>query len=122
MLDSQAKAAAEGLRYKMDQRYLVLEISGNSAVVNQQGPAGSGHSDFIAALPEDACRYALYTDTSGKAVLITWTPEGASVKQKMLYDSQKNAVHGELGYDTFPHIEASEYNDISEDVIAARGR
>ncbi|MFI8875616.1 hypothetical protein [Streptomyces sp. NPDC055243] len=112
VVDSQAKAAVSASR-----RDTTLRISDGSVVVDQEGSADSGHSDFIATLPEDACRYGFYTDpSSGGLIFVQWVPEGASVKQKMQYSAEAQVVKAELGINRY--IQASEYSEINEETLA----
>jgi len=51
-------------------------------------------TQFVKKLSENICAYALYnfkyTDGSNKVVLLLWTPEQTTVKDKMVYSSVKN--------------------------------
>ncbi|XP_059811326.1 cofilin-2-like [Hypanus sabinus] len=61
-------------------------------------------NSFVSMLPKDRCCYALFdvsfeTSESKKEelVLIHWNPEGASIKEKMLYASSKDALMRKFG-------------------------
>ncbi|KAG5456836.1 MAG: hypothetical protein BJ554DRAFT_3309 [Olpidium bornovanus] len=62
------------------------------------------YDDFIAALPPDACRYAVYDfeyekpgeGTRNKICFFAWSPDIAKVKPKMVYAASKDAIRKKL--------------------------
>ncbi|KAJ1872362.1 cofilin [Coemansia sp. RSA 486] len=56
-------------------------------------------TDFVARLPEDQCRYAVFDVeyakgdvVSNKIVFISYSPDTAKIKPKMLYSASKDAL------------------------------
>jgi len=73
-------------------------------VIDKVGEVGQDYGDFVDALPEHDCRYAVVDikfstsdgrDTS-KLVLFTWIPDGAKVRARMLYAGSKQTLKSEL--------------------------
>lgn len=86
-------------------RYILYTIKDKKEIVIAgEGERSKTYDDFSADLPDDDCRYALidleFTTIDGrptsKLVLITWVPENASVRNKMLYSGSKEALKSAL--------------------------
>ncbi|XP_072102198.1 cofilin-2-like [Mobula birostris] len=84
-----------------DSEELVVLDEQNEILVGDvvEGSVKDPFHKFISMLPKDRCCYALFdvsfeTNESKKEelVLIHWNPEGAPVKDKMLYASSKDAL------------------------------
>jgi cofilin len=82
-------------------RYYVYKIENKTKVViDSKGDRTKTYADFCAALPDDDCRYGLidceFTTEDGrptsKLVFITWNPDTANVRSKMLYSGSKEAL------------------------------
>jgi cofilin len=69
-------------------------------VIDKKGDRSKTYDDFCADLPEDDCRYGLidleFSTADGrptsKLVFITWNPDTASIRNKMLYSGSKEAL------------------------------
>lgn len=79
---------------------------------------------FLDKLPESECRFAVYSfdfttedgQAMNKKVLISWIPDKASVRKKMVYASSKDAVHRELmGVNT--RIQAADLDELTEEIV-----
>jgi len=80
-------------------KYLIYKIEGGVIVTERTGEDESFEA-FVGLLPPDDCRYAIYdmnfTTTDGrpgnKLVSITWAPDTAKIKSKMVYAGSKDAL------------------------------
>ena len=86
-------------------RYLIYVIKDKKEVIiEKRGPPDSTYEDFVAALPPDDCRYGLIDlefesddgRSTSKLVFISWNPDTASVRSKMLYAGSKEALKAVL--------------------------
>eukprot|EP00525_Craspedostauros_australis_P002619 CAMPEP_0198109818 /NCGR_PEP_ID=MMETSP1442-20131203/1863_1 /TAXON_ID= /ORGANISM="Craspedostauros australis, Strain CCMP3328" /LENGTH=142 /DNA_ID=CAMNT_0043765627 /DNA_START=146 /DNA_END=574 /DNA_ORIENTATION=+ len=93
----QFKLQAEG--YKL--RYYIYKIENKKTIViEKSGDRTQTYDDFAAELPENEGRYGLidldFTTKDGrptsKLVLLTWNPDSASIRDKMLYSGSKEAM------------------------------
>ena len=84
--------------YKL--RYFIYKIEDKKRVViEKQGERDKTYDDFVEDLPENDCRYGVidieFETTDGrptsKIVFITWNPDTAPVRPKMLYSGSKEA-------------------------------
>jgi cofilin len=89
----------EKLRY-----YVYMIQDKKTIVIESKGARTCTYADFCAALPENDCRYGLIdlefeTDDgrpTSKLVLLTWNPDTASIRNKMLYSGSKEALKTSL--------------------------
>eukprot|EP01110_Echinostelium_bisporum_P013786 TRINITY_DN9939_c0_g1_i1.p1 TRINITY_DN9939_c0_g1~~TRINITY_DN9939_c0_g1_i1.p1 ORF type:complete len:145 (-),score=76.64 TRINITY_DN9939_c0_g1_i1:67-501(-) len=93
-------------------RHVVFKISDNLKEIvveekktNDKGEDfKTGYDAFVASLPKDECRYAVYdfdfkAEDGGdrsKIVFILWAPDSAKTKPKMMYTSSKDALRKKL--------------------------
>ncbi|KAI7824231.1 hypothetical protein BX661DRAFT_46534 [Kickxella alabastrina] len=77
------------------------------------------YEDFLAHLPETECRYAVYDVQfqkkevlSNKIVFITWSPDNAKIKAKMIYASSKNVLISSLN-GVHQIIQATDMDEVS---------
>lgn len=82
-------------------RYYIYKIENKTKIViDSKGDRTKTYADFCASLPDDDCRYGLidceFTTEDGrptsKLVFITWNPDTANVRSKMLYSGSKEAL------------------------------
>jgi cofilin len=95
------KIQAEGFKY----RYYVYKIVDKKTIeIEQHGDRSASYETFCEQLPENDCRYGLvdleFTSNDGrptsKLVFITWNPDTASIRDKMLYSGSKEAIKSAL--------------------------
>jgi len=84
-------------------KYVIYTIEGPQIVASKISESDSW-DEFVAEMPEDDCRYALYDMNfetkdgrpSNKLVMISWAPDTAKVRSKMLYAGSKGALSSAL--------------------------
>ncbi|EGD80972.1 cofilin [Salpingoeca rosetta] len=118
------------LKIKHDISYAIFSLSDDlTEIVVQEVSANGDYDEFISKLPTDKCRYAVldfkYTLNDGgqrdKIVFFAWTPDTASIKDKMLFASSKdalkkqlNGIHTEIQATDLDEVEYEEvYNKVS---------
>eukprot|EP01112_Ceratiomyxa_fruticulosa_P019951 TRINITY_DN665_c0_g1_i1.p1 TRINITY_DN665_c0_g1~~TRINITY_DN665_c0_g1_i1.p1 ORF type:complete len:155 (+),score=37.38 TRINITY_DN665_c0_g1_i1:180-644(+) len=90
---------------------------------------GELYAHFVAALPKEDGRYAVYdfdfTITEGnssreanKIVFVSWTPEGTKLKHKMLYASSKDSLRKQLGQ--VVEVQATDAAEIHYDSVKGK--
>jgi cofilin len=101
--------AFQELRAERAHRFVVYKLDDDlqQVVVDKVGGVESKFDDLTAALPADDCRYAVYDlefiadDSVGdtprsKIFFISWSPETADIKSKMVYASSNEGFKQEL--------------------------
>lgn len=85
---------------RIKNRYITYKIDGANIVTEALGENDATFDSFVASLPENDCRYAVYdmhfTTADGretsKLVQVSWCPETSKVKSKMVYAGSKDAL------------------------------
>jgi len=107
-------------------RYIIFKLNDKNTeiVVEKTGPASAKWQEFVAALPQDDCRYGVFdfeftVEDGGareKIVFVLWSADAAKIKSKMLYTSSKDALKKRLnllGND----IQATDAGEIAYEVV-----
>lgn len=119
------------VRSKSKYRWVLWKINDDATevVIDAVGEPSSTYSDFLHALPEHDCRYAVYDyefvggdgQTHSKIVFINWAPETAKVKSKMMYASTKDFFKSNLeGLSV--EFQGSDFDEISDQEVGASVR
>ncbi|KAF3921472.1 Cofilin [Orbilia brochopaga] len=83
------------------------------------------YEEFIANLPETDCRWAIYDFeyelSSGegkrnKICFISWSPDDAGIRSKMVYSSSKDALRRSLS-GVAVEIQASDFSEVSYETV-----
>merc|ERR1712151_381562 len=93
-----------------------------SIVIDKKGVKSKTYEDFCADLPEDDPRYGLvdleFETVDGrptsKLVMITWNPDCAKIRPKMLYSGSKEAIKAVLN-GVGIHINATDASELDFD-------
>jgi len=88
--DFKLRKTAKFITYKIESNVIVTDCKGDS----------DRFEDFLNCLPPNEARYAVYdldyTTSDGRAsnklVLVAWSPDSGSVKNKMVYAGSKDAL------------------------------
>jgi len=105
--------------YKLsdDRKEIVLE----SAV---ESSSGATYDDFVASLPAEDCRYAIYDfeyekpgeGIRNKICFITWSPDTAKIKSKMVYASSKDAIRKKLvGFAV--EVQGTDFSEVDYEIV-----
>ncbi len=108
---------------KLKAKFVIYKIDGPMIVEEHCKMEGS-FDDFLALIPEEDCRYALYDKefttndgrTTSKLVLITWAPDTAKVKSKMVYAGSKEALNRAFN-GVGIKINATDLSELTEEVV-----
>nr|7SOG_A Chain A, Actophorin [Acanthamoeba castellanii]7SOG_B Chain B, Actophorin [Acanthamoeba castellanii] len=111
-------------------RYVIFKLNDDNTevVVEKVGGPNATYEDFLAQLPENDCRYAIFDyefEVDGgqrnKIVFILWAPDSAPIKSKMMYASSKDAIKKKLdGIQV--EVQATDADEISEDAVKERAK
>jgi cofilin len=112
------------LKLKKKYKFAVFKISADKTQIDVEKTVDEGDYDkFIAAVPKDECRYAVYdfdyTTPDGprnKLLFFVWVPESAKPLGKMLYASSKEAIKRKLD-GIFTEIQCTDASEISHESV-----
>ncbi|MFE2326885.1 actin-binding ADF family protein [Streptomyces sp. NPDC059385] len=129
-INDEAMKAARELKAYGACRFVTFKLSADFSefVVAEKGERGASYDDFLASLPADEPRFALYSfeTTAGggrkfeKLVFIAWKPESSPVRQKMLYATSAQDFKMALDIASGVEIRATDTDEISLKAVEAR--
>jgi len=132
-VNDECKIVYEDIKKNKKHRFVVFHIKDDKCIaIESLGEPGSKYEDFLSALQKEGpseCRYGMYdfeyehqnqgTEskvTKKKLILMSWCPENAKIKKKMLYASSfdvlKRALTGVHKY-----IQATDVSEASEETV-----
>ncbi|MFC8230721.1 actin-binding ADF family protein [Streptomyces sp. NPDC057287] len=109
------------LKLKKAYKYIVFNLSkDNTEIIVEKTSTSPDYDNFIEDLPETECRWAVYNFEFEKAgagkrnklTFVSWAPDTAKIKQKMLFASSKDALRKAL-VGIAVEIQGTEYNEVS---------
>ena len=126
--DQSKKAFLEPKR-KKDHRYVVFKIDEKKkeVVVEKTGTPAESYDDFLAVLPGNDCRYAVYdydfvtSDNCQKSKIFffAWAPSTSRIRAKMLYATSKENFKQELDGVHY-EIQATDPSEMELEVLKER--
>lgn len=107
-------------------KYIVYKLSDdNTEIIVAKTSESDDYDEFLAELPAQDCRYAVYDlefEKAGegkrnKLCFFSWSPDESKIKQKMVYASSKDAIRKSLvGIST--EIQGTDFSEVSYDTGA----
>ncbi|KAJ6847491.1 actin-depolymerizing factor-like [Iris pallida] len=117
------------LQRKKTHRYVIFKIDEKrkEVIVDKTGGTAESFDDFMAALPENDCRYAIYdfdfvtqeNCQKSKIFFITWSPSISRIRPKMLYATSKDRFRRELDGVHY-EIQATDPTELDIEVLRDR--
>uniref|UniRef100_A0A8H8CG67 Cofilin n=1 Tax=Psilocybe cubensis TaxID=181762 RepID=A0A8H8CG67_PSICU len=95
----------QDLKLKKKFKYIIFNLSKDlSEIIVEKTSEDSDYDVFLADLPETECRWAIYdfefekegAGKRNKIIFISWSPDDAKVKQKMVFASSRDALKRSL--------------------------
>ncbi|KAG0297075.1 cofilin [Linnemannia gamsii] len=112
-------------------KYIIYKISDNLETIEvvKHAAGDASYDDFVAELPADDCRWAVYdfdykTADGGdrnKIVFYSWSPDGAKIKPKMLYASSKDGLRKSLS-GVAVEIQGTDFDEVAYETVLDRIR
>ncbi|KAJ3827570.1 hypothetical protein F5878DRAFT_572039 [Lentinula raphanica] len=106
-------------------KYIIFKFSpDNKEIITEKTSESDKYDDFIADLPEDQCRYAVYdfhyqkegAGQRNKVCFFLWNPDAATIKSRMLTASSKDALRKSFNGIHFD-IQGSDYSEVSYESV-----
>lgn len=132
-VSTEAKTVYEEVKKDKKYRFIIYHIKDEKVIdVETTGPRDAKYSDFLEHLQQfkDECRYCIFdfpanipVEGAGESrmsvdrlVLMTWCPESAKIKQKMLYSSSYDALKKAL-VGVYKYVQACDFEEVSQEAI-----
>jgi cofilin len=117
--------------YKLNDENTHIEVESSVNYDDSLGPEGN-YENFIAQLPENKCKWAIYDFEFEKAgegkrskiVFYSWSPDNAPIKAKMVSSSSKDSLRRALNGVAI-EVQGTDYDEIAYETVlekCIRGR
>ncbi|MFE7585594.1 actin-binding ADF family protein [Streptomyces gardneri] len=113
------------LKLKKAHKYVVFNLNkDHTEIIVEKTSTSTDYDDFIADLPETECRWAVYdfefekegAGKRNKLTFVSWAPDTAKIKQKMLLASSKDALRRSL-VGIAVEIQGTEYSEVAYESV-----
>ncbi|KAI9443182.1 actin depolymerizing factor [Lactarius indigo] len=110
-------------------KYIIFTLNKEKTeiIVEKASKAGD-YEDFIEDLPALECRWAVYDlefDTEdgkrNKLVFVSWSPDGAKVKDKMVAASSREALRRSL-VGIAVEVQATEFSEVARETVLEKAK
>ncbi|KAF5382629.1 hypothetical protein D9615_003017 [Tricholomella constricta] len=122
----------QALKLKKTHKYIIFTLSKDvTEIVVEKTSSSQSYEDFVGDLPETECRWAIYDfefekeegGKRSKICFISWSPDDAKIKQKMLFASSKDALRRSL-VGIAVEIQGTDFSEVAYESVldkASRG-
>ena len=120
--------AYQELKLGHKNKYFVASLNADNTeivVTKKAGPSAT-YEEFLADLPANQCRYAVYDfdydageGPRNKILFVVWAPDASKIREKMLFASSKDALRKKL-VGIGAEIQATDFSEISKDTVNER--
>ncbi|ODQ67859.1 cofilin [Nadsonia fulvescens var. elongata DSM 6958] len=125
-VNDEALTAFNELKLGRKTKYIIFALNDSKTEIVVSSTSNSeSYDDFLADLPENDCRYAIYDfeyeTASGegkrsKIVFYTWSPDTAPIRPKMVYASSKDSLRRALT-GISADIQGTDFSEVAYDTI-----
>lgn len=134
-VSNEAKTVYEEVKKDKKYRYIIYHIKDERVIdVETTAERSATYADFLEQLQnyKNECRYCVFDFPASiraegasecamsvdRLVLMTWCPEQAKIKQKMLYSSSYDALKKAL-VGVYKYVQACDFEEVSQEAIEA---
>lgn len=106
-------------------KYIIFKLSDDNKEIQVDKSSDSSDYDlFLADLPAETCRYAIYDfeyekpgeGKRNKICFYAWSPDEAKIKTKMLYASSKDAIRRSL-VGIACEVQGTDFSEVAYDSV-----
>ncbi|KAJ6262248.1 Cofilin [Drechslerella dactyloides] len=110
--------------YKLNDKQTEIVVEQDSSEEDAPDSSEAQYENFVTKLPETDCRWAIYDfgfqmggeGMRNKICFISWAPDDARVKAKMIYASSKDALRRSLNGVAI-EIQGSDFSEVSYETV-----
>jgi len=116
--------AFQDLKLKKKYQYIVFNINKESTEIVVERSGDEDYEEFLNSLPEDQCRWAIYDfkfekeggGQRNKITFLSWSPDDAKIKQKMLFASSRDALKRALTGIAI-EVQGSDLSEVAYEIV-----
>ncbi|KAJ3513689.1 hypothetical protein NLJ89_g2803 [Agrocybe chaxingu] len=104
-VSDQCLTAFQDLKLKKKFKYIIFNLNKElTEIVVEKTSDNQSYDDFLSELPETECRWVIYDfefekeggGKRNKIIFLSWSPDDAKIKQKMVFASSRDALKRSL--------------------------
>ncbi|KAF5389533.1 hypothetical protein D9757_004201 [Collybiopsis confluens] len=116
------------LKLRKKFKYIIYNLNkDNTEIITEKTSESKDYEEFLADLPETECRWAVYDfeyekeegGKRNKLCFVSWSPDDARIKNKMLFASSKDALRKSL-VGIAVEIQATDPSEVAEEAVKER--
>ncbi|ODQ53099.1 cofilin [Saitoella complicata NRRL Y-17804] len=124
-VSSDCQDAFNDLQFGKKTKFIVFRLNdARTEIIVEKTSNSADYEEFLACLPENDCRYAVYDVEFEKAgegkrnkiAFYTWSPDTAPIKSKMVYASSKESLRRSFN-GIGAEIQGTEFSEVSWDAV-----
>ncbi|KAK9372740.1 uncharacterized protein V1513DRAFT_384116 [Lipomyces chichibuensis] len=125
-VNNDCQTAFQELKLGKTVKFIIFALNDSKTeIVVADKSSDSSYDEFIAKLPENDCRYAVYDfqyelpgneGKRSKICFFTWSPDGAPVRSKMMYASSKDAIRRSLN-GIAAEIQGTDFSEVAYESV-----
>jgi len=129
-VNSECLTVFQDLKLGKKYKYLTFRISDDKTEIVVEKTSTSGEYDeFLADLPENACRWAVYDfeferedgGRRNKIVFYSWSPDSAKIKDKMVAASSRDVLRRAL-VGIAIEIQGTDYSEVAHETVLDKAK
>ncbi|KAK9328863.1 hypothetical protein V1520DRAFT_364115 [Lipomyces starkeyi] len=125
-VNNECQTAFHELKLGKTTKFIIFALNNTKTeIVVADKSSDSSYDEFIAKLPENDCRYAVYDfeyelpgneGKRSKICFFTWSPDSAPVRSKMMYASSKDAIRRSLN-GIAAEIQGTDFSEVAYESV-----
>lgn len=126
-VNDQCKSVFQEIKLGRKYSYVIYRLNDTlkEIIVEKVADAGTSYDAFVQDLKDaeknKECRYAVFDaefqtkegQPRNKIVFFAWSPESATIRNKMVYSASKDAIKKALGEGIAKEIQATDHGDLA---------
>lgn len=122
--------AFQELKLGKKTKYIIFSLNKEKTeIVVEKSSSSSDYEDFVEDLPGVECRWAVYDlefekeegGKRNKLVFVSWSPDNAKIKDKMVSASSRDAIRRSL-VGIAVEIQATEYSEVARETVLEKAK
>ncbi|TFK33015.1 cofilin [Crucibulum laeve] len=112
-------------------KYIIFNLNKDfTEIIVEKTSISTKYEDFLADLPENECRWAIYDlefEKDGgdgkrkKIIFVSWVPDDAKIKQKMVFASSRDALKRAL-VGIAVEVQATDASEIAYETVLEKAK
>ncbi|KAK9464997.1 hypothetical protein V1512DRAFT_242851 [Lipomyces arxii] len=128
-LNNECQSAFQELKLGKVTKFIIFALNDKKTeIIVAKKSADPSYEEFLAELPENDCRYAVYDfeyelpngeGKRSKICFFIWTPDTAPVRSKMVYASSKDAIRRALN-GIAAEVQGTDFSEVAYESVLER--